>query len=704
MADPQPYRLASLLSSWRLALRRTPAQRVARRDTPASPLAWRDTLYSRLLVFAVVLAVWAVAIMGRLVFLTVVNRADLLDQAERQQTRTRVLPGKRGDIYDRNGRLLAYSVDAETIAANPMAIEDPATTAAAVCGALRQCDAREVAERLRSLQRQRKSFGFIARRVGPVDAARVKALELPGIAVFRESRRYYPNMELAASVLGYVGLENHGLDGIEATYDRRIRGRDGKIIVQADGRQRPLEVQGYWLPTAGDSLELTIDQQLQHIAERELRAGIAENRAAGGTVVIMSPHTGEILADASWPTFNPNAFEESPAEHRRNRAVQDSYEPGSTFKVVTASAALEEGVISPDTPVDCAPGFITLPGRPPIRDVHAYGVLPFTDVIVKSSNVGAIRVGLRLGAERISRYVNRFGFGQAISPDFPGEHPGQVWNPAKLDTSGLASVSMGYQIAVTPLQMAAAVSAVANGGTLLEPRVVRAFIHEGQREEVPHKALRTAISQETAATLTTMMEAVVERGTAKAAQIGGYTIAGKTGTASKIVDRRYSRTEYFASFAGFVPSRKPEFTIVVVIDTPRTKGYYGGTVAAPIFRRIAEAALLHRGIPPTLNPPPPVLVASLEAQAQAPRLALGDQDTLVRALAAIDSDVVPDVRGLGARDAVRALAQAGLHPRVTGRGVVIEQTPEPGSPLAPGATATLTLGRLQPAAPTGGQQ
>jgi membrane peptidoglycan carboxypeptidase len=252
--------------------------------------------------------------------------------------------------------------------------------------------------------------------------------------------------------------------------------------------------------------------------------------------------------------------------------------------------------------------------------------------------------------------------------------------------------------------MAAAVSAVANGGTLYEPRVVRAFIHDGQREEIPHRALRTAISAETAATLTTMMEAVVERGTARAAQIPGYTIAGKTGTASKIVDRRYSRSDYYASFAGFVPSRKPEFVIVVVIDSPHARGYYGGTVAAPVFKRIAEAALLHRGIPPTLNALPPVLVASLEEQEKAPRVATEGDDTLVRAMEAIDAEVVPDVRGLSARDAVRALARAGLNPRVTGRGVVIEQSPEPGSPLAPGTAGTITLGRAQPPPATGGQQ
>ncbi len=292
--------------------------------------------------------------------------------------------------------------------------------------------------------------------------------------------------------------------------------------------------------------------------------------------------SGEILALANWPTFNPNAFSRSDKEPRRNRAVQDLYEPGSTFKVVTASAALEEGVMHLDEKIDCAPGHISFGSRV-ISDVHRYGVLSFTDVIVKSSNVGAIKVGLKLGPERLSRYVSRFGFGQTTSPDFRGENPGIVWSPTSLDSSALASVSMGYQVGVTPLQMAAAVSSVANGGTLYEPHIVRALVKDGRRTEVAPKAVRRTITERTAAELTAVMEAVVERGTATAAKIEGYTIAGKTGTAAKIVDGRYSQSDYNASFVGFLPSRKPELTIIVVIDSPRAKGYYGGVVCCANF-------------------------------------------------------------------------------------------------------------------------
>ncbi len=505
---------------------------------------------------AIVFGAWTTGIQARLVYLQVVERADLQARADRQHLRTLTAPAKRGEIVDRNGHVLAYSVDADSVFADPSEIESPDKVAQLVCAALDECGPRERQEMAQDLRRN-SQFVYLARKVSPDEAQRVKALELKGVAFIKESRRYYPKKELAAHVLGYVGLDNTGLAGLESTYDAQVRGTEGKILVQTDARRHALNSRIDRPATAGVSLELTIDQYLQHIAERELRAGVEENNAAGGTALIMEPNTGEILALANWPTFNPNAFGKADERERRNRAIQDLYEPGSTFKVVTASAALEEHVVSPNDPIDCAPGYITFPGRKPIYDFHRYGTLSFTDVIVKSSNIGAIRVGLRLGPERLGRYVSRFGFGQPLGPDFRGESSGIVWNPAKLDSSALASVSMGYQVAVTPLQMAAAVSSVANGGSLMEPRVVRAFIKEGRRAMVAPKVLRKTVSAATLAELRTMMEGVVERGTAKSAQIQGYTIAGKTGTASKLVNGHYSRSEYNASFVGFVPSRQP---------------------------------------------------------------------------------------------------------------------------------------------------
>lgn len=681
-----------------------PAQRVAPRDPGPLVVEWRHTLRSRLLVFAAVFAVWTVGIEARLLYLQVFQHEYMQSLANRQQLRTVKVSPKRGEIFDRNGHLLAYSVDADTIAADPSDIQNPEEAARLVCDALQTCDQqqrREIVERLR----RKGQFVYIARQVSPDAAGRVRALQLPGIALYKESRRYYPKKELAAHVLGYVGLDNVGLGGLESTYDARVRGSEGKLLVQADARQRAVAIREERLPTAGDSLELTIDQYLQHIAERELRAGVEASNAAAGTAIIMQPRTGEILALANWPTFNPNAFRNVDRDTRRNRAVQEVYEPGSTFKVVTASAAIEEQVIGPNDFIDCAPGFITFAGRPPIRDVHAYGMLSFTDVIVKSSNVGAIKAGLRLGPERLGRYVTRFGFGQTLAPDFRGESAGRVWSPESLDSSALASMSMGYQVSVTPLQMASAVSAVANGGTLFEPRVVRAFITDGRRDEQAPKALQRAIAPATAATLTAIMEAVVERGTARRAQVPGYTIAGKTGTASKIVNGRYSKSDYNASFVGFAPSRNPELTIIVVIDSPRGSGssyYHGGLAAAPVFQRIAAASLRHLGVPTTLNAPPPVMVSKPADDEVGPRTVRAPV-VAATALDDAESGLMPDLRGLSMREAVRALTQIGLTARIKGNGFVVDQAPEPGTPLVR-ASVALTLGRRAPVVHAGGPQ
>lgn len=680
---------------------RGPAQRVARREAAPSPAGWRATLRPRVLVCAGAFALWTAVIEGRLVYLQVVQHADMMARADKQQLRTIRPPAKRGEILDRNGHVLAYSVDADTIAADPSDVQDPDRTARLICQALDDCDGPQrqvMAERLR----RKGQFVYLARQISPDETRRVKALELAGLLFYKESRRYYPNKELASHVLGYVGLDNVGLAGLESTFDARIRGHEGKMLVQTDARKHAMYSREERPPTAGDGLELTIDEYLQFVAERELRLGVEENAAAAGTAIIMQPQTGEILALANWPTFNPNAFNSADSVARRNRAIQDLYEPGSTFKVVTASAAIQERVIKPEDPIDCAPGYITF-GPRVIRDTHEYGVMPFIDVIAKSSNVGAIRVGARLGAERLGRYISRFGFGQALAPDFRGESPGIVWNPARLDPSALASVSMGYQVGVTPLQMATAVSAVANGGALMEPRVVRAFIRNGRREEVPHKVLHRVIDSDTAATLTEIMEAVVERGTAKIARMDGYTTAGKTGTSSKLINGRYSKSEYNASFVGFVPSRKPAVTIIVVIDSPHAKGYYGATVSAPVFKRIAEATLRHLGVGPTINAPPPVLVARHDARPADLEAQLVRAPALVeRAVEPATNGLMPDLRGLSAREALRVVNRIGMRAQMSGDGFVVEQTPRAGDALVRGDACVMTLGRRPLVLPAGG--
>jgi cell division protein FtsI (penicillin-binding protein 3) len=655
--------------------------------------SWRRTVRRRLFVAGALLVLWATGIEARLFYLQVHKHADLGARAERQASLTHDISAKRGDILDRHGRVLAYSVDSDSVYAVPSEIEDAGKVAVLLCEAFADCTRKEQDALVKRLS-QSRAFAYVRRLVSPAQARRVADLQLDGVGLLKEDRRFYPNKEMAAQLLGFVGLDNKGLAGIEAAYDSQIRGAQGKLLVQIDARrhafsrlERP--------PTAGASVELTIDEYLQHVAERELHDGVLRNKAAGGTVIVMDPKTGEILAMANEPTFNPNAFANADDAERRNRAVQDIYEPGSTFKVVTASAALQEHIVGIDDPIDASGGTIRIGSRV-IHDTHDYGVLSFTDVIVKSSNVGAIKVGLHLGPRRLAMYARRFGFGRGLSPDFPGEANGILWDPAKLDSSALASMSMGYQVGVTALQMVSAVSSVANGGELIQPRVVRALIRSGQRYDVKPTVLGRTVALETAATLTGIMEQVVERGTAVPAKIDGYTIAGKTGTAHKLVNGRYAPTDYNASFVGFLPSRNPRVAIIVVLDSPHGGAYAGGLVSGPIFQKIAQAALRHFGIAPTINAPPPVMVVRRSEQFQPANNR--DIAVIVRAGHFNGTQDLPDLRGLSAREALRVLTRIGLAARLNGAGIVASQTPAAGSAIDPGAICELWLERAPVAA------
>ena len=684
---------------WRLLTRHS-ANPPLVRETPPD---WRHGFQSRVFVAVSILIVWVVGIQARLVYLQIDQHDNLKARAERQHLRTPEIPAKRGDILDRNGRVLATSVDAESIYAVPAEIDDPKGMVATLCAAFEDCTATERNALVERLGRSNQ-FAYVRRRVSPEVARRIGVLNLNGIGFLTESRRFYPNKELAAHVLGYVGLDNNGLSGVESTYDAQIRGKAGTVLIHTDARRRAFS-RVERPPTSGVAIELTIDQYLQHIAERELHEGVVANRAAGGTAIVMNPRTGEILAMANEPTFNPNTFRESDESRRRNRAVQDLYEPGSTFKVVTASAAIEERLMPLDTPIDVRGGRIRIGARV-IRDVHAYTTLSFTDVIVFSSNVGAIKIALQLGADRMGEYVSRFGFGRQISPDFPSENPGIVWPVSKLNDSALASVSMGYQVGVTPLQMAAAVSAVANDGEYIEPRILRAAYRDNRRYDVKPRVLRRVVTSDTATELTAIMEQVVERGTAKLARIPGYAIAGKTGTANKLQNGRYSDDTY-ASFVGFLPANDPALTILVVLDSPRgPNGGYGGPVSAPIFKRIADAAIRHLGIKPSVNAAPPVLVARRSNGGVLPSPTVAAEPGPVVSLVADGPPgTVPDLRGLSARDAVRTLGRVGLVPRISGDGMVVSQEPPAGTTVEPGTVSTLVLERapvrvIAPVTPT----
>ncbi len=661
------------------------------RPDEAFEATWRRPYRRRLLIVGAVLAVWTAGIEARLAYLQIARHEAYLSKANKQHQDIEDLAPKRAEILDRNGEVLAYSVDADSVVANPRAVIDKAATAKALCDVFSDCSAREIADLTTQLSRP-KSFHNVRRGVSPKVARRVMALELPGVRLESETKRYYPKKELAANVLGFVNRDNVGLAGIELAFDSQIRGKAGKVLRINDAHQRSVDRQVQLAPTAGAAIELTIDQTIQHIAEREIKAGVLAQNAVSGTAIVMDPATGEILASATYPTFNANDPGSVTGEQRRNRAVEDIYEPGSTFKIVTAAAAIEEGILSTTDLIDVSAGRIEVSKGRVVPDEHTYGILTFEDVIVKSSNVGAIKAGWLIGAERLNRYVRRFGFGEVLSKDFRGATPGIVWAPEKLDAGALASVSMGYQVSVTPLQMVNAVAAVANGGTLFQPHMVRAVIRDGKREAVAPVPVREVILPATAATLTTVMEAVVERGTGAAAKIEGYQVAGKTGTAQKIINKRYSDSAHYGSFVGFVPSRRPALAIIVLIDQPRRGAYYGGAVAAPVFQKIAAASLRHLGVPVTINPVAPVIISVDATLVGRPASAI----TTVSNVAYTDDGqvVMPSLLNLGARDAVRALTRAGLTVRVAGDGIVVSQYPEAGMPVEAGDTSVVLHLRL----------
>ena len=653
---------------------------------------WRTTLKHRIAVAAAFLLLWSCGIEARLVYLQVFKRAELSARAERQQMRTLAAPAKRGELLDRHGHVLAYSVDAASVYAVPTEIEDPKAVVDALCGVFGDCT-REVRADLVERLSRRKPFAYVRRQITPDQVKRIADLQLEGIGFIKENRRFYPNKSLAAPVLGYVGLDSSGLGGIESAYDSLIKGKPGTVLVQTDAKRHAFS-RIEKPPTEGASLELTLDEYVQHVAERELQAGVEWAGAEGGAAIVMDPWTGEILAMANYPTFNPNVYGEFKEEQRRNRAIQDLYEPGSTFKIVTASAALQEKVFTPESPIDTNPGYIRFGSRVVDEDKHHnYGLQTLKGVIVHSSNVGAIKIGLKVGATRMSDYVKRFGFGRSESPDFKGESPGLVTPASRLTDSALASVSMGYQVAVTPLQMVTAASVVANGGELLVPRIVRAVIRGQNRQAVPKKVVARAITPEIAAEMTDIMEAVVTDGTGKLSQIAGYTIAGKTGTAQKVEDRHYSTRDYNVSFVGFVPSRKPVFAIVVVVDSPHKVPPYGGSVSAPIFKRIAEQALRYYGIGPTINPEPPILVARHEELHEQPTSGPAEPPAIVTMTGSNNTSTFPDLTGLSAREALKTLSRLGVTARLHGTGLVANQQPPPGSPIDTDLTATLWLDR-----------
>jgi cell division protein FtsI (penicillin-binding protein 3) len=554
----------------------------------------------RLAVVLVLLGLWVAAIGYRLGDLQVSRHDDYRARAERQHRLVIELEPPRGAIYDARGRVLAVSVQVDSAFADPDEVrqagdvEDTARLLAAAAGADPEVVARRLAEK--------RDFVWLARQLDPPQAAAVKALDLPGVGFVKEYKRYYPMGALAAQVIGYAGIDQRGLAGLEHLFDGAVAGREGRQTLLRDARRgtaaSPLLAGDE--PHPGAALHLTLDAALQRLAERELARAVEEEAAKRGSVVILDPHDGAVLAMASYPPLDANRFPDFPVERRRNLPVMDAYEPGSTFKMVTAAAALSANLMDPTDEVECEMGAIHLLGVR-IRDHKPFGRLTFRDVIARSSNIGAIKVGLAVGDRRLHDMAADFGFGRPTGIDLPAENPGELrpldaWRQAPLTK---AYVSFGQGVSVTPLQLARAFAAVANGGELLRPFVVGAVENEttGALERTPRRVDGRPLSAATARELERMLEAVVEDGTGKAAAVPGYAVAGKTGTAQKAVGGGYSDRYFVANFMGFVPARRPQLVIAVMIDEPWPR-YHGGEVAAPVFARIAEPALLYLGVPP----------------------------------------------------------------------------------------------------------
>ncbi len=573
--------------------------------TATSSLAANKRLY----MLGGVLFLWCGAIGLRLVQLQIFSYGDWLQRAQRQQQRTIEVAPRRGIIYDRNGHELAMSITVDSVFAVPSEVPDPQTTAGLLARVL-QMDAREIFARLQSS----RSFTWIARKVDAEASQRIRALNLRGIYFQKESKRFYPKRELGAQVLGWVGMDDEGLGGIEHAFDDRLRGRPGKMFITMDARRK-------WFgrverePDPGDNIVLTLDEKIQYIAERELEVAMKETRAKAGTVIVQNPKTGEILALANRPTFNPNAFRNVPREALKNRAVTDIYEPGSTFKVVTISGALEEKLTTPDEIIDCQNGAIVVNGLR-IRDHKPYGLLPVSGVLANSSDVGAIKLGLRLGERRFDHYIRAFGFGSPTGIELPAESRGLKRPVERWSKVSIGALSMGQEIGVTPLQLISMISAIANDGVWTAPRIVAGFTQPGSpagaaaarsmtdAPSAPQTVVfqpgeqHRVISTLTAAQMKHMLEGVVLFGTGKKAILDGYTSAGKTGTAQKVDPNTgaYSHTDYIASFGGFAPVNNPVVSVLVILDSAQGL-HQGGQIAAPVFSRIAQQVLAYWNVP-----------------------------------------------------------------------------------------------------------
>ncbi len=638
---------------------------------------------ARMLWVAALFAILFALLVGRAVDLAVLRGPSFVRLADLQHRQRIELVPHRGPIVDRNGEALALSVDVPSCYVRPREFAGQEARLPALAAALHLPLAT-----LRQKIAGGQPFVWLKRQALPREAEAVAQLGLRGVYAASEGRRFYPHNDLAAHVLGFVGVDSQGLEGLERHLDRAIRGEPRYVEVDRDARGREMLTGGVEAgPAQGSRVELTIDAEIQDATERELAAGVAAAKAAGGAALVLDPATGEVLALANVPTYNPNrpgaVGDRKWRDRVRDRAITDPYEPGSTFKAVLAAAAIEEHAVSPSDMIFCENGHYAI-GRWTIHDAHPHGWLSFAEVIQYSSNIGASKVAERLGRERYAGYLRAFGFGARTGIELPGETPGimrpvDAW--ARID---LATHSFGQGVSVTPLQMAAAFGAIANGGQLVRPYVVRRIVaSDGQAVfEAGPTVVRRVVSARTAQTVTALLRRVVEEpgGTGARARLEDFPVAGKTGTAQKVnLQTGGYSTKRIGSFVGFVPADAPRAVILVLIDEPATSSY-GGVVAAPIFRAIAIATMKRLDVAPAL-PAAQIAAAAVPPPRGAVEAAVRPAAAEVPGAAAGGAAATPSFLGLSLREALTRAQSAGWDVQVIGTGYVREQKPAPGAPL-----------------------
>ncbi|MGB2868623.1 MAG: penicillin-binding transpeptidase domain-containing protein [Bacteroidota bacterium] len=625
----------------------------------------------RLLVLKLFFALFFVTVVVRLIDVQVIESGKYQALARKQYEQKFILPATRGNVYDRAGTVLASNTMYVSFAADPKIagdnVREVAETFSRVFGKPKSVYAQKLLD-------PAKRFVWLERRVKPEVARRIEAAHLEGIVMMNEAKRLYHYDDLAGTLIGFTDVDNKGISGLELALDEDLRGQSGSMVMQKDGlgRVRPSADYPRIDPVNGHDVVLTLHLAYQAVVEEELKRGIAANKADGGLAVMMNPRTGEILAMSVVPGVNPNDFHTSDATIARNRVVTDLFEPGSVFKVVTASAAYERNLTSPGSRFFAENGTMrVMAGKRQvrlIRDTHEYGWLTFEEAIEFSSNIVMAKVSKLIGPEQLYREARDYGFGVLTCVDLPGEVRGRLKKPNEWSGTTLQTMAYGYEVGVTPMQIVNAYAAVANKGILMRPYVVSQVrdANGGVLHEQGPQVVRRVISEETAKLLTDAFEGTVEQGTAKEVRIAGTRIAGKTGTSRKLVDGRYSTTSYTASFVGYFPVEDPQIVCLVMMDNPRARGYYGGITSGPIFRAIAERVIRTSS---KFSPATPAPQAGVE------------QDV-----------VVPDVRMLQAGLAKKMLEGNELRSQIFGKGeIVVRQSPEPGKKIEKGDVVMLVL-------------